>query len=272
MYRFLCCLLLTGVISSGVKAQSLKGILQDASDQTPVPNATIKLIPADSSGTAVTSVSDNKGIFAFNALPAGNYTLIATSIGYSTKTKIITIGTNTTYLGIISVSKNEKVLQTVVIKGEPPAVKQNNDTMEFGAGKYKINPDATSEDLIKKMPGITVDKKTGAVTAMGETVQKVTVDGRDFFGNDATATLRNLPADIIDKIQVFDKLSDQAQLTGFDDGNTTKTINIVTRKDMRTGNFGRIYAGYGTDGRYSAGGNVSFFNNDRRISLVGLLN
>ena len=96
------------------------------------------------------------------------------------------------------------------------------------------------------MPGITVDK-SGTVTAQGETVKKVTVDGRDFFGDDATATLRNLPAEVIDKIQVFDKLSDQAQLTGFDDGNTTKSINIVTKTDMRTGNFGRIYAGYGTD-------------------------
>ncbi len=121
------------------------------------------------------------------------------------------------------------------------------------------------------MPGVTVDKN-GTVTAQGETVKKVTVDGRDFFGDDATATLRNLPAEVIDKIQVFDKLSDQAQLTGFDDGNTTKSINIVTKKDMRSGNFGRLFAGYGTDDRYSAGGNVSFFNNARRISLIGLTN
>ena len=143
--------------------------------------------------------------------------------------------------------------------------------MELCASQYKVNPDATSEDLIKKMPGLTVDK-SGTVTAKGETVKKVTVDGRDFFGDDATATLRNLPADVIDKIQVFDKLSDQAQLTGFDDGNTTKAINIVTKKNMRNGNFGRVYAGYGTDDRYSGGGNVSFFNNDRRISFVGLMN
>ena len=117
------------------------------------------------------------------------------------------------------------------------------------------------------MPGITVDKN-GTVTAQGETVQKVTVDGRDFFGDDATATLRNLPSEIIDKIQVFDKLSDQAQLTGFDDGNTTKSINIVTKANMRNGNFGRMYAGYGTDDRYSAGGNVSFFKNNRTNYLL----
>jgi hypothetical protein len=173
-------------------------------------------------------------------------------------------------LGTINMYKTAETLSTVVINNTAP-VKQSGDTLNYAASQFKVNPDATSEDMIKKMPGITVDK-SGTVTAQGETVKKVTVDGRDFFGDDATATLRNLPAEVIDKIQVFDKLSDQAQLTGFDDGNTTKSINIVTKKDMRTGNFGRIYAGYGTDGRYSGGGNVSFFNNDRRISLLGLVN
>ena len=165
----------------------------------------------------------------------------------------------------------QKLFKTVVVSGAAPPVKQKQDTLEYSANQFKVNPDATGEDLIKKMPGITVDQK-GSVTAQGETVQKVTVDGRDFFGDDATATLRNLPSEVIDKIQVFDRLSDQAQLTGFDDGNTTKSINIVTKANMRTGNFGRVFAGYGTDDRYNAGGNVSFFNNNRRISLVGLFN
>ena len=125
--------------------------------------------------------------------------------------------------------------------------------------------------MVKKLPGVTVDKQ-GTVTAQGEQVRKVTIDGRDFFGDDATAALRNLPAEIIDKIQVFDRLSDQAQFTGFDDGNTLKALNIVTKANMRNGQFGRIYAGYGTDDRYSAGGNVSFFKDNRRISLVGNFN
>ena len=107
---------------------------------------------------------------------------------------------------------------------------------------------------------------------MGDQVRKVTVDGKDFFGDDATAALRNLPADVIDKIQVFDRLSDQAQLTGFDDGNSVKTVNIVTKNGIRNGQFGRIYAGAGTDGRYTAGGNVSFFKGERRLSLVGNFN
>ena len=205
-------------------------------------------------------------------MPAGKYDLTVTSIGYAILSKTITVSENNALdLGIIKTSQKAQTLSDVIVNGTAPPVKQNNDTLDYAASQFKVNPDATSEDLIKKMPGITVDK-SGTVTAQGETVKKVTVDGRDFFGDDATATLRNLPAEVIDKIQVFDKLSDQAQLTGFDDGNTTKAINIVTKKDMRTGNFGRVFAGYGSDNRYSAGGNVSFFNNARRISLVGLFN
>ncbi len=272
MGRILLSFFIIAVSCSEIHAQTVSGTLQDASEKTPLSNATVQLSSADSASSGFTSVSDAKGIFTFNQVPQGDYTLTVTSIGYDAYAKVITIGPGEENLGIISVTKGAKTLATVVVSGAPPAMKQKNDTMEFGAGQYKVNPDATSEDLIKKMPGITVDKSTGAVTAMGETVKKVTVDGRDFFGDDATATLRNLPAEVIDKIQVFDKLSDQAQLTGFDDGNTTKAINIVTKSNMRNGNFGRVYAGYGTDGRYSAGGNVSFFNNARRISLIGLVN
>ncbi|MCH5600256.1 outer membrane beta-barrel protein [Niabella ginsengisoli] len=121
------------------------------------------------------------------------------------------------------------------------------------------------------MPGITVDR-SGSVTAQGEQVRKVTVDGKDFFGDDATMALKNLPSEVVDKIQVFDRLSDQAQLTGFDDGNSVKAINIVTKSQVTNGQFGRIYAGYGTEDRYAAGGNISFFSGDRRVSFVGNFN
>ena len=158
---------------------------------------------------------------------------------------------------------------TVTASGAP--TQQKGDTIQYNANQFKVNPDATVEDLVKKAPGITVDRD-GTVTAQGEQVRKVTIDGRDFFGDDASAALRNLPADVVDKIQVFDRLSDQAQLTGVDDGNSQKAINIVTKAGMRDGQFGRMYVGYGTDDRYQAGGNVSFFKDNRRISIVGLAN
>ncbi len=270
MFRNLSVCFFALFLSFGLSAQSVTGIVEDAATNMPVSNATIKLAGADSSEAPLLTVTGAKGNFTFDGVSNGTHTLTVTSVGYAAQNKALTVIDQNVSLRI-NISKTEQTLSTVFINGAPPPVKQNGDTLDYSASQFKVNPDATSEDLIKKMPGVTVDK-SGTVTAQGETVKKVTVDGRDFFGDDATATLRNLPAEVVDKIQVFDKLSDQAQLTGFDDGNTTKSINIVTKKDMRTGNFGRIFGGYGTDDRYSGGGNVSFFNNARRISLIGLVN
>lgn len=203
---------LLGIFSLGANAQRLSGTIQDANDQSPVPNATVKILKPDSTATAFSTVTDSKGQFVINGIPSGSYILTVTSVGYSKVKRPVEVTSGNIALGNIAFAKNAETLSTVVISGTPPPVKVKNDTLEMAASQYKVNPDATGEDLIKKMPGITVDK-SGTVTAQGETVKKVTVDGRDFFGDDATATLRNLPSEVIDKIQVFDKLSDQAQLT-----------------------------------------------------------
>ena len=260
------------------RAQTVKGILTDESDNSPISGATVKLInrpdslhPADSL-TAYSTVSDKTGAFIFTNVTPKFYRLSVESVGLGKFQITVSVKDSmTTDLARIPISKTSKILNEVVITASAPQVKQKADTLEYSASQFKVNPDANVEDLIKKMPGVTVDK-SGTVTAQGETVKKVTVDGKDFFGDDATAALRNLPAEIIDKIQVFDKLSDQAAFTGFDDGNSQKSINVVTKVNMRNGQFGRLYAGYGTDNRYSAGGNVSFFKGNRRLSFVGLFN
>ncbi|HEX7457366.1 MAG TPA: carboxypeptidase regulatory-like domain-containing protein, partial [Ginsengibacter sp.] len=149
MYRILFAFLFAGIISLGVNAQSVKGILKDGVDNTPISNATIKLVSTDSSSSLFTSVSNTKGLFTFNEVQAGNYTLIVTSIGYETLSKIITVNDNPVDLGVITASKSAKTLQTVIINGNPPPVKQNGDTLDYAASQYKVNPDATAEDLIK---------------------------------------------------------------------------------------------------------------------------
>src|SRR5204863_8119425 len=122
----------------------------------------------------------------------------------------------------------------------PPST-QAGDTTQYNAKAFKTNPDANAEDLINKMPGIT--SQGGQVQAQGENVQQVLVDGKPLFGNDPNAALKNLPAEVIDKIQVFDKKSDQSQFTGFDDGNSQKTLNIITKSIFRNGQFGKVYGG-----------------------------
>lgn len=250
---------------------TLQGKITDKTDKTAIAGATVTLILQKDSTKKILKVSDNKGNFQFGNLLADAYLLRISFTGYEKIEQKIALQASNKDAIPFAISKiaTELTGVTVVTKAQP--VRQKGDTTEFSASQFKVNPDATAEDMIKKLPGITV-AKDGTVTAMGEQIRKVTVDGREFFGDDATAALRNLPAEVIDKIQVFDRLSDQAQLTGFDDGNSQKTVNIVTKSGIKNGQFGRIYAGAGTDGRYAGGGNVSFFNGNRRLSLVGNFN
>jgi uncharacterized membrane protein YgcG len=254
-------------------SQSIKGKLLDLVDNKPLRGATLTLTPLKDSTQQFKSVADSSGRFQFTGLPADSFFLQVSFISYENYKQIVSTSDSVavTDLGTLFIPKATVQLGGVTVVANTPPAQQKGDTIQYNASQFKVNPDATTEDLIKKMPGITVDKD-GTVTAHGEQVKKVTIDGREFFGDDATAALRNLPSEIVDKIQVFDRLSDQAQFTGFDDGNSVKAINVVTKSGIKNGQFGRLYAGYGTDQRYSAGGNASFFKGDRRISFVGNLN
>jgi hypothetical protein len=250
---------------------ALKGKLSDKDNKAPIEGATVTLTASKDSLHPITVLSDAKGNFVFKSLEVDKYRLVTSVIGYDIIIQNINLQASNNVPLQFTLSKMAKDLQDVVVTAKKPVVVQRGDTLEFNASELKVNPDATAEDMIKKLPGVTIDKN-GNVTAAGEQVKKVTVDGRDFFGDDATAALRNLPSSVIDKIQVFDKLSDQAAFTGFDDGNSTKSINIVTKAGMRNGQFGRVYAGAGTEGTYNAGGNMSLFKNNVRLTFVGLTN
>ena len=273
MNRIILTVAIIAFWGAGAFAQTgnITGTLRDQSDSSLVSGATVELLLQKDSSLVKATVSDNKGKFTLADVVAGELIIRISTIGYQEYIDIFSLKEPAKDLGFISLSKRGKDLSTVTIISKAPPVVQKGDTSQYSANQYKVNPDATTEDLIKKMPGITVDKD-GTVTAQGEQVKKITIDGKDFFGDDASAALKNLPSEVVDKIQVFDRLSDQAQLTGFDDGNSQKAINIVTKTAIKNGQFGRAYAGYGTDERYSAGGNVSFFNGDRRFSVVANFN
>jgi len=253
---------------SFAQTPTLSGTLRDSENKQPLAGATVKIVRGLDS---MTVVSNRAGVFEFKEIAnTGTYNLIITYLGYELTRKEIVWENATKKIDDIFINREAKVLGGVTVVSTPPVAKQKADTTEINASQLKVNPDANSEDLIKKAPGITVEN--GQVKVGGEQVRKVTVDGRDFFGDDAAATLRNLPAEIVDKIQVFDRMSDQAQFTGVDDGSAAKSINIVTKPNMRNGNFGRFFAGYGTNSHYLAGGNMSYFKNNSRISVVALTN
>jgi hypothetical protein len=261
--------------SASVYAQngSVKGTLQEATTKAPVRGASVVIfLEKDSAKNEVKStVTEASGNFELNDLPKDSFLIAVSSVGFQQLIRPVIVGDGLKDMGVLLFTRQGKDLADVTIISKASPVAQKGDTTQYSASQYKVNPDATTEDLIKKMPGITVDKD-GTVTAHGEQVKKVTIDGKDFFGDDASAALKNLPSEVVDKIQVFDRLSDQAQLTGFDDGNSVKAINVVTKSGIKNGQFGRIYGGYGTDDHYAAGGNISFFNGNRRISLVGNFN
>ena len=257
---------------SSIFAQNvdLKGIVHDTKSDASVPNASVLLINARDSTQRKGVLADIDGIFKFSDIKAGNYRLRISSIGYSNLEMRVNIGNSTKDLGVLKLSESPNQLGEVIVREKQVRVEQKGDTIQYNADAFKTNPDATVEDLVKKMPGVTIEN--GVVKAQGEEVKKVTVDGQDFFGDDAALALKNLPAEIVDKIQVFDRLSEQSQFTGFDDGNSVKTINITTRENKNNGQFGKMYAGYGDDQRFQSGVSVNFFKKAQRLTIIGLSN
>ncbi len=223
----------------------------------------------DTTQSSVTTSRDD-GTFEFTGIVYRACKVEITFVGYATLVKSAAIARQAIDLGDLQISERAIPQPEIVIEGKVTPAVQKGDTTEYNAGAFKTHPDATVEDLVAKMPGITVDN--GNVKAQGEDVQQVLVDGKPFFGSDPTLALRNLPADAIEKIQVFDKMSDQAEFTGFDDGQSIKTLNMVTRPDRRNRQFGKSYGGYGDEGRYLTGGGVNHFNGDTRLSLIGISN
>ncbi len=275
-YRALLLLLLTFVTGQALDAQTttLTGKLTDSRDNQPVLNVTVQLASNTDTSNKQAVLTDFDGNFSISIAP-GTYNFTTTTIGFESVTRAITLTTAPMDLGTIPLKASSTQLKNVTVQSTIVRSEQNGDTTAFNANAFKTNPDASAEDLITKMPGIS--NVNGALKVNGEDVKKILVDGKEFFGDDPNAAIKNLPAEIIDKIQVYDRASDQSAFTGFDDGNQQKTINIITKRGRSNGLFGKISAGYGLDeegdnGRYTVGGNINYFKGDRRISVVGLSN
>ena len=270
---FTLLLILSSFYVYAQKTGSVSGRVIQSKDKKPIDYASIavKNLTDSSMVGAVSTTEDGK--FIFKNLNPGTYRLYAAFLGLKNITKDFTIAADKTdvALGDIVLEGGAIDLQTVDIKAEIPPIVVKKDTLEFNASSFKVVENAVVEDLLKKLPGVEVDK-AGTVKAQGETITKVKVDGKEFFGNDPLLATKNLPADMIDKIQIIDELSDQAQFTGIDDGSRTKIINITTRKDKKNGYFGNSSGGYGSNDRYDVNANINHFNQDRRLSVIAQFN
>lgn len=250
MFRRVFALVMALFVGQSLYAQfSISGTIKDQQAQAPLSGASVRLSSVPNAAITRNALTDSTGRFTFQNLPSDSFQLSISFVGFkdvvrgirldSTSINLDSANAGTVAMEIALVPSSSNDLATVVISTRVAPATQKGDTLQINASQFKVNPDATAEDLAKKVPGITIEN--GQVKAQGENVQKVTIDGRELFGDDATAALRNLPAEVIDKIQIFDRLSDQAQLSGVDDGNTQKGINIVTKANMRNGQFGRVH-------------------------------
>ncbi|OIR08328.1 hypothetical protein GALL_94960 [mine drainage metagenome] len=250
---------------------TVKGKLIDSIGKQSLKNASIEILTAKDSSRTMIGLAKADGSFEIKNIPSGNYIVRLSFQSYVSQLRNIKIGkaNQEIDLGNIYLASTSERLPDVVVTQSPVQVKK--DTVEFSASSFTVKPNAVAEDLLKKIPGIDVDK-SGAIKSQGETVQRVLVNGKRFFGDDPKMATKNLPPDVIDKIQVFDDLSDQSKFTGFDDGNRVKTINITTKKNTSKGYFGKAVAGAGTDGNYDESLNIHRFDGNTQISVLGQAN
>ncbi|MDQ6608270.1 MAG: carboxypeptidase-like regulatory domain-containing protein, partial [Bacteroidota bacterium] len=198
-----------------------KGVLQDSTTATLLGDATVSVMSLPDSSLISFTLTRSNGSFEIKNLAAGNYVLVTSFSGLQTQKKSFAISAEKAVadFGTIKMDRAYKNMQEVIISESP--VKINGDTIAFNANMFKTKPNATVEDLLKKLPGMQVDKD-GTVKAQGETVQKVYVDGKEFFNNDPKLATKNLTADMVDEVQVFDDMSEQAKFNKIDDGSRSK--------------------------------------------------
>ena len=254
----------------------------DAATQEGIAGAVVAVAPAaepDNEDKTKYYTSGFGGDTSITGLKRGEYKLKISFLGYATKVVDLKANAATVALGKITLEEEATKIETVVKTVQAIRASQKGDTVAYNADAFKVANDADVEGLLKKMPGITVTD--GQVEAQGETVKKILVDGKEFFGEDVSTALNSLPAQSVKSVEVFNKLSDNAEFSGVDDGESYKALNFVTKKNMRNGQFGKLYAGLGwqpeTDEvsfnpKYLAGGNFHSFRNKQKITVLGLFN
>lgn len=251
----------------------IMGRVVDSTSNQGLPNTTIILKSTSDTSFFKGIVAGAEGRFFFQEIPEGDYKIQFSFVGYDTIIKNISVHEDQR-IGQIKLQESAKLLDGATVDGMAIRMEQKGDTTNYNANAFKTHENATAEDLVNKLPGIS--NENGTLKANGEEVQKVLVDGKPFFGDDAKTTLKTIPADMIDKVQVYDKMSNQATFTGYDDGSGQKTINLITKNGGK-GQFGKVYGGYGdTENfdsyKYSAGGNYNKFNGAKRFTILGMAN
>jgi hypothetical protein len=253
------------------QSYSLKGNVRDENGAPLAYAPVVLLYPADST-LAFFGVTNEQGVFEIKGIRNDKYLLQVTLIGHQTVFREVTIPVEGSgNLGTIIMKSTPLSLGEVIISEEHIPIQFKRDTIEYNTAAYITKPDAVVEDLLNKLPGIDVDR-AGNIKAMGEDVKKVLVDGREFFGSDPKLVTRNVPADALKKIQLFDKKSDQSEFTGIDDGTRDKTLNLLLKDNRKDAVFGELLAGAGNGGYYQGSGKAYRFSDKNQFAILGMAN
>jgi len=250
---------------------TIKGSISDTLNSTHLPKASVILLRASDSIMETYTRTDDNGGFELHPDTAGRYLIMITFPGFADYVDIVKVkDAHTLDLGDIPMISRSHLLKEVVFSQQIAAIKVKGDTTEYMADSFKVKDNATVEELLKRLPGIQVDKD-GKIVAQGEKIEKILVDGEEFFSDDPAVVIKGLQAKTVEKVQVYDKKSDQAEFTGIDDGQKTKTLNLELKEDMKKGYFGKIDAGGGTNGYFEDQAMINAFKGKRQLSAFGIM-
>ena len=274
-HRWYPLLILFLLIAAGGAAQvHVKGtVVRNDEPPEAVEQATVRLLNAADSAMVKGTVTDREGHFDLNGVRQGNYLLHVTYVGLDPIYQLLHISGSKTPVdvGTITMHDDGVMLGEAVVTARAVEVQVKNDTVEYNAESYKVAEGSMLEDLLKKMPGVEVSSE-GKVTVNGKEIKKILVDGKEFFSDDPKVASKNLPAKLVDKVQTYEKKSDVALMTGFDDGNEEAVINLTVKPGMKQGWFGNVFAGAGTRRRYDVNAMLNRFVDDDQFSIMGGLN
>ena len=252
------------------KAQYITGLVKDTADKANLVNTTVTLIQVKDSTLNCYVRASTAGAFTLKKPSSGSYLLLITNPNYADYVDTITVDEKLQNLGNIYLLSKRKAYEQIVIKAKIAPIRIKGDTIIYTADSFKVKDGANVEALLRKLPGIQIGKN-GEITAMGENVKTVLVDGEEFFGSDPGVALKNLQANVVDKVEVFDKKSDQATFTGIDDGVKDKTINLKLKDSKKKGYFGKVEAGGGLPDNYSNQAMINAFKNKRKFAAFGIM-
>lgn len=266
LLSFIVCFVAQGMAQPYI----IRGSVTDTLNATKLPMASVVLIRSWDSVIETYTRTNAMGVFEARVRKQGKYFFRVTFPGFADYIDDINVKKPVTDLGDLPMISKSLLLKEFVLTQQVAAIKIKGDTTEYMADSFKVREGATVEDLLKKLPGIQVDKN-GNVVAQGETVQKILVDGEEFFSDDPKVVMKGLQADAVKKVQVYDKKSDQAEFTGIDDGEKTRTINLELKEDKKKGYFGKVDAGGGSDGYFQQQAMINSFKAKRQLSAFGVV-